>query len=46
MTKITSRQIAKFEQDLSEAYKNSVQVSDTLLAKLAARRDAYLANLR
>lgn len=46
MNRPTQRQIAQFEAKLQQATRNSVNVSDNLLAKLAAKRDAYLANLR
>ena len=46
MTRPTQRQIEQFEAKLHKATRNSVEVSDTLLKKLAARRDAYLSNLR
>ena len=46
MTRPTQRQIEQFEAKLHKATRNSVTVSDTLLRKLAAKRDAYLANLR
>ena len=46
MTRPTQRQIEQFEAKLHKATRNSVEVSDTLLRKLAERRDAYLSNLR
>ena len=46
MTRISARQIAKFEAKLQEVTRDSVAVSDTLLTRLAAKRDAYLATLR
>ena len=46
MKRPTQRQIETFEAKLQQATRNSVQVTDSLLAKLAARRDAHLANLR
>ena len=42
----TARQLRKFEAGLLQAQAKSVQVSDGLLRQLAAKRDAYLANLR
>ena len=46
MTRPTQRQLEQFEAKLQQATRNSVQVTDTLLRKLAAKRDAHLANLR
>ena len=46
MNRPTQRQLQQFEAKLQEATRNSVTVTDSLLAKLAARRDAHLANLR
>lgn len=46
MSRPSQRQLQQFEAQLQKAAANSVQVSDSLLQKLAARRDAYLANLR
>ena len=46
MTRISARQIAKFEAKLQEVTRDSVAVNHTLLAKLAAKRDAHLASLR
>ena len=46
MTRPSARQLQKFEAQLNKATRNSVAVSDTLLRKLADKRDAYLANLR
>ena len=46
MSRPSQRQLAQFEAQLNKAANDSVRVSDTLLAKLAARRDAYLAQLR
>lgn len=46
MNRPTQRQLQQFEAKLHQATKNSVTVTDNLLAKLAARRDAHLANLR
>ena len=42
----SARQIRQFEAALHQAQSNSVQVNNTLLTKLAAKRDAYLATLR
>ena len=46
MTRPSSRQLAQFEAALNKATRNSVNVTDSLLTKLAAKRDAHLANLR
>ena len=46
MTRISARQIAKFEAKLQEVTRDSVAVNHTLLARLAAKRDAHLATLR
>lgn len=46
MNRPTQRQIAKFEAELQSAARNSVRVTDRLLAELAQRRDIHLANLR
>lgn len=46
MSRISSKQTARFEAKLTEIAAQSVKVSNPLLAKLAAKRDAYLANLR
>ena len=46
MSRPSSRQLQQFEAELHKAANDSVRVTDTLLAKLAARRDAYLAQLR
>lgn len=46
MNRPTQRQLQQFEAKLHQATKDSVTVTDSLLAKLAARRDAHLANLR
>ena len=46
MNRPTARQLRDFEAALNTASRDSVNVTDTLLAKLAARRDAHLANLR
>ena len=46
MTRPTARQLAQFEAALHKATRNSVDVSDTLLRKLADKRDTYLAQLR
>lgn len=46
MNRPTQRQLQQFEAKLQQASRNSVRVTDTLLAELAAKRDAYLANLR
>ena len=46
MSRPSSRQLQQFEAQLHKAANDSVRVTDTLLAKLAARRDAYLAQLR
>ena len=46
MSRISSKQTARFEAKLTEIAAQSVKVSNPLLAKLAAKRDTYLANLR
>ena len=46
MNRPTQRQLAQFEAALNKAAADSVRVTDNLLAKLAAKRDAHLANLR
>ena len=42
----SSRQLRQFEAALQQAVAGSVQVNNTLLRELAAKRDAHLANLR
>ena len=42
----SSRQLRQFEAALQQAAAGSVRVNDSLLRELAAKRDAYLANLR
>ena len=42
----SSRQLRQFETALQQAVAGSVQVNNTLLRELAAKRDAHLANLR
>ena len=46
MTRPTARQLQQFEAQLNKAAANSVRVNNTLLRELAAKRDAYLAQLR
>lgn len=46
MTRPTARQIREFEAAINNAARDSVQVNHTLLAQLAAKRDAHLASLR
>lgn len=42
----TSRELRQFEAALHQAQTESVQVTDSLLTRLAAKRDAYLESLR
>lgn len=42
----SSRQLRQFEAALQQAAAGSVKVNNSLLRELAAKRDAYLANLR
>ena len=46
MNRPTKRQLEQFEAQLNKASADSVRVTNSLLAELAAKRDAYLANLR
>ena len=46
MNRPTQRQLQQFEAQLHKAAANSVRVNNTLLRELAAKRDAYLAQLR
>lgn len=46
MQVISQKQTARFEAKLNRIASQSVRVNDSLLAKLAAKRDAHLANIR
>lgn len=46
MTRLTNKQAARFEAKLHTIAAQSAKVNNTLLRELAAKRDAYLANLR
>jgi len=42
----SSRQLRQFEAALQQAAAGSIRVNNTLLRELAAKRDAYLADLK
>jgi len=46
MQAISHKQAQRFEAKLTQIAAQSARVNDKLLAELAAKRDAYLANLR
>jgi len=46
MKAISHKQAQRFEAKLQQIASQSARVNNKLLAELAAKRDAYLANLR